>query len=167
MFYLFCLCPPLFSFVVERNQIFSARFDSHRSDASPITTAAIIPVDTAKIEVQVVPATAIARIERTRPVVAFRSCSFKTLSVMFACSGQENGVAVTFACYQHTVHSVLRRPFACRVLAVVQLLYLVVAWHLPLAAPICSRSIVLRQKLRLIIHLAGFAVNAILRNPVL
>ena len=92
-----------------------------------------------RIEVEVPRVVRVARVERTRPVVAERASVVELTVTTVARSGQEETVAVVSR-EELTVHAVLLRPSDGRV--VVELLELFLGGHTPANAPIGCGSII-------------------------
>jgi len=122
-------------------------FSADGADAFPaVTIKVVLPVDAARVEAQGVCVGRDVCAERTRPVVAVSSIEVELHVVVFAGSGQEDGIAISLAHNQLAVHAVLRRPYRSRVFAIEHFLELCQAWHLPVIPPIHRGRIVFRQK---------------------
>lgn len=64
--------------------------NTHRPDTLAIVAVVVVRVDITGIEVQVVPVVGIARIERTRPIVAVAASIVERRIIAIARSRQEN-----------------------------------------------------------------------------
>lgn len=135
----------IFSFVLSpvarTEQGLVLRSRAHCSDRS--TAAAVVAAHAvvARNEAEVPRAVRVARVERTRPVVADVACVVELTAPAVAGSGQEETVAVGGR-EESSVHAVSCRPYIGGVM--VQLLPLHSRGHAPAAAPVGCGSIIIR-----------------------
>jgi len=105
-----------------------------------VVAAAAVPICATRIENQAARAARVARVERTRPVVAERLCVGQTTIVAIAGSWQENTTTIRLTGHLITIHTFLRSPSPIALFS--QLGQFIYSGHAPTAAPIDTGSIV-------------------------
>ena len=119
------------------------RPNAHCSDRLPTAAAAEVHVVTARIEVEVPRAVRVARVERTRPIVAVAACAVEIAIEAVASGGQEETVAIRSG-EESSAHAVLGRPSGGRV--VVELQPFLHGRHAPVWSPIGRGGVVIGQQ---------------------
>ena len=122
------------------------------TNASADAAAEVVRVETAGIEVQAVSVVAVARTERTRPIVAAATCRGEARTAAITCSRQEDTIAVALAGYLSAIFAIHGCPCSGGVTAIVEFSALFKTRHLPTATPVCCGSIVRRFEFSLVVN---------------
>ena len=135
----------------------------HTDGTNAIAAVAVVVAreDIPGIEAQVVSAVVVARIERTRPIVAVSTCIVEARIVAITGSRQEDTIAVALTGYLPAFNAIRGCPCSGRATAVDEFKELLKARYLPVATPIHCSSIVRRFKFCLVIDDTFIVTRAI------
>ena len=129
-----------------------------------VAAIVVARVVAARIEVQVVRAVRIVRVERTGPVAAVGTNAVEARAEAVPCRGEKNVIAFIagfLADYLVTVHAVFRSPRPGAVASVPKLIKFSLSGHAPVTAPVHVGDIVLGVKDGLAIGEANKTIRAI------